>query len=149
MTHAASGHGIGDWCWHERHAAPCRVVDRQDVWGEIAYRVWLPAKDAVVRARAKDDVRRRVLRGGGGLPDQQRHHLLLEDGHADCGGGGAVGAATDGRDGDGEGVRAGRELARRQPARHERRAHGSRRRNGGAGAAAAATSGGGEKVRVR
>jgi superfamily II DNA or RNA helicase len=30
------------------------VIDRQDVWGEVAYRVWLPAKDAVVRARAQD-----------------------------------------------------------------------------------------------
>ena len=42
----------GAWCWHERHAAPCRVVDAQEIWGEVAYRVWLPDKDAVVRARA-------------------------------------------------------------------------------------------------
>jgi len=54
VTQAASGHGIGDWCWHARHAAACRVVDRQDVWGETAYRVWLPSKDAVVRARATE-----------------------------------------------------------------------------------------------
>lgn len=54
MTHAGDGYGIGDWCWHGRHATPCRVVDRQDVWGEVAYRVWLPAKDAVVRAHAGD-----------------------------------------------------------------------------------------------
>ncbi|MCZ8195622.1 MAG: helicase-related protein [Aquidulcibacter sp.] len=54
MTQAGGGYGIGEWCWHARHAAPCRVVDRQDVWGETAYRVWLPAKDAVVRARSKD-----------------------------------------------------------------------------------------------
>lgn len=45
---------VGDWCWHARQASPCRIVDRQDVWGEVAYRVWLPAKDAVVRARAQD-----------------------------------------------------------------------------------------------
>ncbi|WP_338457646.1 helicase-related protein [Methylococcus capsulatus] len=45
---------VGDWCWHARQASPCRVIDRQDVWGEVAYRVWLPAKDAVVRARAQD-----------------------------------------------------------------------------------------------
>ncbi|EPA7683085.1 DEAD/DEAH box helicase [Pseudomonas aeruginosa] len=45
---------IGDWCWFTRQASPCRVIDRQDVWGELAYRVWLPAKDAVVRARALD-----------------------------------------------------------------------------------------------
>ncbi|MDO8770235.1 MAG: helicase-related protein [Burkholderiaceae bacterium] len=37
-----------------RQASPCRVVDRQDVWGETVYRVWLPSKDAVVRARAAD-----------------------------------------------------------------------------------------------
>jgi superfamily II DNA or RNA helicase len=30
------------------------MVERQDVWGEISYRVWLPAKDAVVRVRAAD-----------------------------------------------------------------------------------------------
>jgi len=54
VTHADGGHGIGAWCWHERHAAPCRVVDREEIWGETAYRVWLPGKDAVVRARARD-----------------------------------------------------------------------------------------------
>lgn len=45
---------VGDWCWHAGQASPCRVIDRQDVWGEVAYRVWLPAKDAVVRAKAQD-----------------------------------------------------------------------------------------------
>jgi len=45
------GFGIGVWCWHSRHASPCRIVDRQDIWGEQSYRVWLPTKDAVVRAR--------------------------------------------------------------------------------------------------
>lgn len=54
MKHVGAGYDIGDWCWHARHAAPCRVVDRQDVWDETAYRVWLPAKDAVIRARAID-----------------------------------------------------------------------------------------------
>ncbi len=54
MTHAEGGYGIGVWCWHERHAAPCRVIDREEIWGETAYRVWLPGKDAVVRARARD-----------------------------------------------------------------------------------------------
>lgn len=54
MTQAGSGQGIGDWCWHARHAAACRVVERQDLWGETAYRVWLPSKDAVVRARASE-----------------------------------------------------------------------------------------------
>ena len=54
MTNGSLGFAVGDWCWHSRQAAPCRVIDRQDVWGEVAYRVWLPAKDAVVRARAQD-----------------------------------------------------------------------------------------------
>ena len=49
-----TGFGIGDWCWHARQSSPCRVIDRQDVWGEVTYRVWLPAKEAVVRARAQD-----------------------------------------------------------------------------------------------
>lgn len=54
MTRGDLGHGIGEWCWHERHATPCRVVDREEIWGETAYRVWLPGKDAVVRARSRD-----------------------------------------------------------------------------------------------
>ncbi|GLQ55360.1 DEAD/DEAH box helicase [Devosia nitrariae] len=54
MTHADDGHGIGAWCWHEKHAVSCRVVDREEIWGETAYRVWLPSKDAVVRARSGD-----------------------------------------------------------------------------------------------
>lgn len=54
MTHPAQDYGIGTWCWHERHAAPCRVVDREEMWGETSYRVWLPGKDAVVRARSRD-----------------------------------------------------------------------------------------------
>jgi superfamily II DNA or RNA helicase len=49
-----TGFAVGDWCWHTRQASPCRVVDRQEVWGETAYRVWLPARDTVVRARAAD-----------------------------------------------------------------------------------------------
>ena len=48
------GFDIGDWCWHTRQATPCRVVERLTLWGESAYRVWLPAKDAVVRARAAE-----------------------------------------------------------------------------------------------
>ena len=51
---SAGGFDIGDWCWHTRQATPCRVVERLTLWGEAAYRVWLPAKDAVLRARAAD-----------------------------------------------------------------------------------------------
>lgn len=49
-----SGFSIGDWCWFTRQASPSRVIERQVVWGEVAYCVWLPAKDSVVRARAVD-----------------------------------------------------------------------------------------------
>lgn len=45
---------IGVWCWHTRQATPCRVIECLALWGEAAYRVWLPAKDAVLRARAAD-----------------------------------------------------------------------------------------------
>lgn len=51
------GQAVGAWYWHARYAAPCRVVDRQDIWDETAYRVWLPTKDAVVRARSQDLVK--------------------------------------------------------------------------------------------
>lgn len=51
---AGSRFTIGDWCWFTQQASPCRVIDRQEVWGEVAYRVWLPAKEVVVRARAVD-----------------------------------------------------------------------------------------------
>ncbi len=51
---ASNGFTIGNWCWLTRQASACQVIERQDVWGEVAYRVWLPAKDAVVRARAVD-----------------------------------------------------------------------------------------------
>jgi superfamily II DNA or RNA helicase len=44
----------GDWCWHTRQATPCRVVERLALWGEAAYRVWLPSKNAVLRARSAD-----------------------------------------------------------------------------------------------
>jgi superfamily II DNA or RNA helicase len=54
VKHAGGEHDIGKWCWHERHASPCRIVDREEIWGETAYRVWLPGKDAVVRARSRD-----------------------------------------------------------------------------------------------
>nr|WP_188118196.1 helicase-related protein [Pseudomonas fragi] len=54
MNVASNGFTIGDWCWFTRQASPCRVIERQDVWGEVAYRVWLPAKEAVVRAKAVD-----------------------------------------------------------------------------------------------
>ena len=47
-------YSVADWCWHARQASPGRVVDCQNLWGELAYRIWLPNKDAVVRARPQD-----------------------------------------------------------------------------------------------
>lgn len=46
--------GVGDWCWHSRYAAPCRVIESQELWGETAFRVWLPSKAAVVRAQTHE-----------------------------------------------------------------------------------------------
>jgi superfamily II DNA or RNA helicase len=51
---SALAHAVGDWCWHVRLASPCRVIEREALWGEVFFRVWLPAKDAVVRARAQE-----------------------------------------------------------------------------------------------
>ncbi len=42
----------GDWAWSEEHREVCRVVDAQALWGEILYRIWLPARDSVVRIRS-------------------------------------------------------------------------------------------------
>ena len=33
---------------------PVDVVERQDMWGESVFRVWLPTRDAVVRARSQE-----------------------------------------------------------------------------------------------
>ena len=52
----AGSYTVGYWCWDTRHGSPCRVVDRQDICGVIAYRVWLPANDALVRGGAADFV---------------------------------------------------------------------------------------------
>lgn len=49
-----SRHEVGSWCWHQQHGEPCRVVEREDLWGQTSYRVWLPAKDAVLRARPQE-----------------------------------------------------------------------------------------------
>ena len=51
---AQDGFTVGDWCWFARQGAPCRVIDRLDAWGQLSYRVWLPNKDAVIRAGASE-----------------------------------------------------------------------------------------------
>jgi SNF2 family DNA or RNA helicase len=45
---------VGDWCRHTRHTTPCRIIDRQSIWNETVFRVWLPTKDAIIRARESD-----------------------------------------------------------------------------------------------
>lgn len=87
MKPAAPGFGIGDWCWHSRQASACRVIERQDVWGQTAYRVWLPAKDAVLRARPQELCELAAVRptadhiihaaAGAKLLDALDDHLLL------------------------------------------------------------------------
>jgi superfamily II DNA or RNA helicase len=51
MGMSAPTFAVGDWCWLPRQGSACRVVDRLDAWGEASFRVWLPGKDAVVRAK--------------------------------------------------------------------------------------------------
>ena len=50
----AGSYGVGDWVCLIRIGVPCRIVDRQAIWGETVFRVWLPTKDAVIRAREAD-----------------------------------------------------------------------------------------------
>jgi len=42
----------GQWAWSLEYNQTCRIVERQDMWGDAVYRVWLPAEDAMVRVRA-------------------------------------------------------------------------------------------------
>ena len=42
----------GEWAWSLEHQQVCRVVEMQDLWGDTLYRVWVPAKDAIVRVRS-------------------------------------------------------------------------------------------------
>src|SRR5580704_4615283 len=39
----------GDWVWEVDHQQVCQILERQDLWGNITYRVWLSAQDAVVK----------------------------------------------------------------------------------------------------
>ncbi|MCK4304076.1 MAG: DEAD/DEAH box helicase [Candidatus Eisenbacteria sp.] len=42
----------GEWAWSLEHQQVCRVVETQDLWGDTLYRVWVPAKDTIVRVRS-------------------------------------------------------------------------------------------------
>jgi len=37
------------WLWSIDHRQPCKVVEATSLWGEVAYQVWLPSTDSVVR----------------------------------------------------------------------------------------------------
>ncbi len=45
---------LGQWCWHIKYAAQCRIVDRLDIWGSTSYRVWLSTKNTIVIAKSVD-----------------------------------------------------------------------------------------------
>lgn len=38
----------GDWVWSSEYRQPVRVVEAVDLWGQAAYRVWVPAEDSIV-----------------------------------------------------------------------------------------------------
>lgn len=54
MMQTGTDFRVGQWCWHARHATQCQIIETQDIWGSMAYRVWLPIKNAVVRALGQD-----------------------------------------------------------------------------------------------
>ncbi len=37
------------WLWSIDHRQPCKVVEATSLWGEVAYQVWLPSTDSVMR----------------------------------------------------------------------------------------------------
>ena len=43
-----------DWVWSLLHKARGRIVEVEELWGQIRYRVWLPSLEAVVFHHAKD-----------------------------------------------------------------------------------------------
>lgn len=47
----AGSYGVGDRCRHTRRTTPCRIIDRQSIWNETVFRVWVPTKDAIIHAR--------------------------------------------------------------------------------------------------
>ena len=37
------------WQYSTIHNSPCKVIEEQNLWGNIVYRFWLPNQDTVVR----------------------------------------------------------------------------------------------------
>src|SRR5438105_4658144 len=42
-------HHHTEWAWAVDHQQVCQILEKQDLWGTSAYRVWLPAQDVVVK----------------------------------------------------------------------------------------------------
>ncbi len=42
----------GEWLYSIEHHQACRVIERQELWGDTTCRVWLPGSDSVVRIPA-------------------------------------------------------------------------------------------------
>ena len=40
------------WAWSLDHGELCRVVDSDELWGDVQFRIWLPARDATVPLRS-------------------------------------------------------------------------------------------------
>src|SRR5690606_21455866 len=43
---------LNSWAYSPDYGQACKVVDRQTIWGQTVYRVWLPGRDAIVRLSA-------------------------------------------------------------------------------------------------
>jgi len=39
----------GEWAWSQEHQQVCRIVEKQDLWGDTLYRIWVPTKNATIR----------------------------------------------------------------------------------------------------
>ncbi|MGD9780339.1 MAG: helicase, partial [Methanomethylovorans sp.] len=37
------------WQYSTLHNSPCKVIEEQNLWGNVVYRIWLPNQDTVVR----------------------------------------------------------------------------------------------------
>ena len=42
----------GGWAYSLDHQQVCKIIERQDLWGETTYCIWLPAKNKVEKAPA-------------------------------------------------------------------------------------------------
>ncbi|WP_367344123.1 DEAD/DEAH box helicase [Methanomethylovorans sp.] len=40
---------IKGWQYSTHHNSPCKIIEEQNLWGNIVYRIWLPNQDTVVR----------------------------------------------------------------------------------------------------